>query len=262
MAQAMASTSADKINYYDDKKHNYVDFWVGRDYEHESELIAINKLLKNRHYKLAMDYGGGYGRLTPIITRYADEVILVDPSVKQLNLAKKQLTGLAVRFVIQEKKDNVPAKDASIDLLVMIRVSHHLPDPRPVIAEINRVLRPGGEALIEIANEAHFVNRLRYIKHFKNVPKEPVPIGVHANGNEDSTPFVNHNPVTIEQAFVELGLQRIGKLSVSNFRHRLLKQHIPVKALLLGERSLQRPLSVINFGPSIFLLFKKPENKR
>ena len=261
MAQAIASMSADKINYYDDKKHNYVDFWVGRDYEHESELIAINKLLKNRHYKVAMDYGGGYGRLTPTLARYADKVVLVDPSVKQLNLAKKQCQGLAVSFVIQDKKDNVPAKDASIDLLAMIRVSHHLPDPRPVINEIDRVLRPGGEALIEIANEAHFVNRLRYLKHFKAVPKEPVPIGVHANGKKDSTPFVNHNPVTIEQAFAELGMQRISKLSVSNFRHRLFKQHIPTKALLLGERMMQRPLSVINFGPSIFLLFKKPEQE-
>ncbi|MCL4357991.1 class I SAM-dependent methyltransferase, partial [Patescibacteria group bacterium] len=168
--------------------------------------------------------------------------------------------GPAVSFVIQEKKDNVPAKDASIDLLVMIRVSHHLPDPGPVINEINRVLRPGGEALIEIANEAHFVNRLRYLRRFKAVPKEAVPIGVHANGKEDRTPFVNHNPLTIEQAFAELGLRRIGKLSVSNFRHSLFKQHIPMKVLLLGERMLQRPFSLINFGPSIFILFKKPEN--
>ncbi|MGH7234401.1 MAG: class I SAM-dependent methyltransferase [Candidatus Saccharimonadales bacterium] len=248
---------SNKIDFYDDENHDYQDFWVGRDYEHESELIAINKLLKNRHYNLAMDYGGGYGRITPTLLKFSDKVVLVDPSKKQLSIAKRKLDQSKVDFVQQEQKDSVPAKDNSLDLLVMIRVSHHLPDPNPVLGEIARSLRPGAEALIEIASEAHFVNRLRYLKRLKSVPLEPVPVGVHSNGLEEDTPFVNHNPKTIEDQLSSKGLEVVRKLSVSNLRHRAFKQHIPMSAMLALERAGQRPLAKLNFGPSIFYLVKK-----
>ncbi len=246
-----------KINFYDDNNHDYRDFWVGRDYEHEAELIAFRKLLKGRHYKIAMDYGGGYGRLTPTLLEYADKVNLVDPSKKQLAFAKEKLAGLNVEFVQQQKKDNVPAEDNSLDFLAMIRVSHHLPDPNPVFSEIARTLKPGAEAVIEIASEAHFVNRLRYLKQLKAVPSAPVPVGVHANGAEDDTPFVNHNPKTIQAQLKDQGLSVLDKLSVSNLRHRVLKEHLPMPALLGFEKAAQRPLAHANFGPSIFFLVKK-----
>lgn len=251
------SKNSDKIDFYDDANHDYRDFWVGRDYEHEAEVVAFNKLLAKRHFKLAMDYGGGYGRITPILLEHADKVILVDPSTKQLDFAKQKLNSDRVEFVRQDKKDNVPAEDNSLDLLVMIRVSHHLPDPTPVFSEIARTLKPGAEAIIEIASEAHFINRMRYLKHLKSVPSEPVPVGIHANGKGDDTPFVNHNPKTIEKQLSSVGLNVIDKLSVSNLRHKVLKEHLPMSAMIGFERAAQRPLAPLNFGPSIFLLVKK-----
>lgn len=251
------SKDTNKIDFYDDTNHDYRDFWVGRDYEHEAELVAFAKLLSNRHYKLAMDYGGGYGRITPILLEHADKVILVDPSIKQLEIAKQKLDPKRVEFLRQDKKDNVPAKDNSLDLLVMIRVSHHLPDPMAVFTEIARSLKPGAEAIIEIASEAHFINRLRYLKQLKGVPREPVPVGQYANGKSEDTPFVNHNPKTIEKQLDRVGLNVIDKLSVSNLRHRVLKKNLPISAMIAFERAAQRPLSHLNFGPSIFLLVKK-----
>ena len=251
------SKNTNKIDFYDDANHDYRDFWVGRDYEHNAEVVAFNKLLNKRNNKVAMDYGGGYGRITPILLDHADKVILVDPSIKQLEIAKEKLDSKRVEFLRQDKKDNVPAADNSLDLLVMIRVSHHLPDPNPVFTEIARSLKPGGEAIIEIASEAHFINRLRYLKQLKAVPKEPVPVGVHANGKEDDTPFVNHNPKTIERQLKQVNLNVIDKLSVSNLRHKVFKDHLPQSAMIAFERAAQRPLSHLNFGPSIFLLVKK-----
>ncbi len=247
-----------RVNFYDDSKHDYRKFWVGREYEHESELIAIDSLLKNKHYSLAMDYGGGFGRVTPKLLEYADKVILVDPSEKQLNFARKKLKSKNVEFRKQETKDSVPADDNSIHLLIMIRVSHHLPDPTAVFKEINRVLKPGGEAIIEIANEAHFINRLRYLKKMKRVPSQPVPIGSVANGKKDDTPFVNHNPRTIAKILDNIGLVEVDKLSVSNLRQQFLKDHFSMKTLLFIEKHLQKSLSAIYFGPSLFLLVKKP----
>jgi len=43
------------------------------------------------------------------------------------------------------------------------------------------------------------------------------------------------------------------KLSVSNFRNPLLKKIVPETVLLRLEDVLQKPLSYINFGPSVFV---------
>ena len=251
-------TKSNRIDFYDHDKHSYEEFWVGREYEHESEVIALNRLLKNRHYKLAMDYGGGYGRISPVILGHADRLILVDPSKKQLEIGKRFLKDYNnVDFVRVDEKDSVPAKDGSLDLLVMVRVSHHLPDPNQTFKAITKALKPGGEAIIEIANEAHFINRLRYMKNLKPVPKQPVPVGSVANGIKDDTPFFNHHPKTIEAMFIANGLKVEKKLSVSNLRHRALKEHLSIDRMLALEKYFQGKLSIMNFGPSIFFLLKK-----
>lgn len=248
------------IDYYDDKKHNYQDFWVGRDYEHESEVIALRRLLKGKHFVKAMDYGGGYGRISPIILEFSEQLSLVEPSTKQLNIAKDFLKSFPnVEFVKITKSDYVPAEDNSINLLVMVRVSHHLPDPTNTFKEIYRVLSPGGEAIIEIANEAHFVNRLRYLKKLQSVPKQSIPIGQKANGKQEDTPFFNHNPATIAKLLTDNKLNIVDKLSVSNLRSQYLKTRLSPQLMLSGEKLAQKNLAFLNFGPSIFFLVRKDQ---
>lgn len=252
------SKNEESIAYYDDDSHNYEDFWIGREYEHESEVIALEALMADRHYKLAMDYGGGYGRISPAILTHADKLLLVDPSTKQLTIAKRHLKAYSnVEFIRVDTKDTVPAADNSLDLLVMVRVSHHLPDPSATFAEIYRALKPGGEAIIEIANEAHFVNRLKYLKQLKSVPRQSIPIGHKANGIQEETPFFNHNPKTISLSLAQNRLEILKKLSVSNLRNSYIKEYMPQKSMLAMEKIFQTKLSSLDFGPSIFYLVRK-----
>ena len=46
--------------------------------------------------------------------------------------------------VVSADAANVPLKDASMGLVWCTHVLHHLPDPARVLAEVRRVLRPGG----------------------------------------------------------------------------------------------------------------------
>ena len=64
----------------------------------------------------------------------------------------------------------MPFKDDSIDLLTMIRVMHHLPNPAPEFKEIARVLSKDGLAIIEVANYAHFRNRLKHLVKARSCP--------------------------------------------------------------------------------------------
>jgi ubiquinone/menaquinone biosynthesis C-methylase UbiE len=247
---------------YNDPKHNYLKYWEGRDYEHASEELALKRLLKGKHFKKAVDIGGGYGRLCVFLKQYSDAVVLAEPSQQQLDIAKDFLKDHPEVERKLMQADNLTFKDGEIDLLTMIRVMHHLPDPSAEFSEIARVLTPdSGLAIIEVANYTHARNRLKYFLKGQKLPDEPVDIRSVENRRQDEIAFVNHNPNTVRKQLAHAGLKVEKVLSVSNLRSPGLKKVVPRSVMLTVEKRLQVPLSSSYFGPSIFFLVKKvPKN--
>ncbi len=246
-----------RADQYNDPKHNYRKYWQGREYEHAAEEIAIHKLLKGKHFKHAVDVGGGYGRLCLLLENYADKVTLAEPSQQQLDLAKDFLKGHPEieRKLIQA--DDLKFDDNSIDLLTMIRVMHHLPDPSTEFEEIARVLKPDGVAIIEVANYLHVRNRIKHLARRERMPVKPVDIRSAKNRREEEIPFVNHNPYTVLRQLEHAGLRATASLSVSNLRSVRLKQIVPRSVMIGAEHVLQRPLALVYFGPSVFFMVRK-----
>lgn len=246
-----------KADQYNDPKHNYLKYWDGREYEHLAEEIAIGKLLRGRHFAKAVDVGGGYGRLCVQLEQYADKVVLAEPSEQQLEIAKGFLKDHPEIDRQLMQADDLQFPDGSIDLLTMIRVMHHLPDPSAEFAEVARVLKSDGYAIIEVANYLHMRNRLRHLAKRQRLPLKPVDIRSASNRRADEIPFVNHNPHTVVRQLEHAGLEVENVLSVSNLRSVRLKQIMPREIMLGAERLLQRPLALVYFGPSIFFLVRK-----
>jgi SAM-dependent methyltransferase len=246
-----------QADQYNDPTHNYLRYWDGRQYEHRAEEIAIRKLLRGKHFGSAVDVGGGYGRLCLLLENYADKVTLAEPSRQQLDIAADFLKDHPEidRRLVQAA--DLPFKDGSIDLLTMIRVMHHLPDPAPEFSEINRVLSSDGRAIVEVANYLHIRNRLKHLSRHERMPVKPVDIRSAANRRDDEIPFVNHNPYTVVRQLEHAGLRVETTLSVSNLRSVRLKKLLPHEVMIGAERVLQRPLASIYFGPSIFFLVRK-----
>jgi ubiquinone/menaquinone biosynthesis C-methylase UbiE len=244
-----------KADQYDDPQYNYQDYWQGREYEHAAEEMAIKRLLRGRKFKHAIDVGGGYGRLSKFLTKYADKVTLAEPSQQQLDIGAIYLkdTPQVDRKLLQAS--NLRMKDNSVDLVLVVRVLHHLPDPTPEFNEIARVLVPGGTFLLEFANDAHFLNRIRYGLRGKGVPKTPVDIRSAANKND--IPFVNHHPKTIINKLQEAGFDVEATLIGSNLLSPSLKKVLGKKPLLAVETLMQPLLAPIYFGPSVWLRLKK-----
>ncbi|HET8669204.1 MAG TPA: class I SAM-dependent methyltransferase [Candidatus Saccharimonadales bacterium] len=246
-----------KADQYNDPKHNYLHYWEGREYEHAAEEIALRRLLAGKHFKNAVDVGGGYGRLCVFLEQYADEITLAEPSQQQLDIAKdflKDHPGINRKLL---QAADLKFKDGSVDLLTMIRVMHHLPDPSPELEEIARVLSPDGYAVIEVANYAHVRNRIKHVLKGKRLPHDPVDIRSAENRGKDEIPFVNHNPETVIKQLAQAGLRVDRILSVSNLRSTTLKKVLPKRIMLAAENILQPTLSSTYFGPSIFFLVKK-----
>lgn len=246
-----------KADQYNDPTHNYKDYWQGRDYEHAAEELAIKRLLKGKHFKHAVDVGGGYGRLSKYLTNFADKVTLAEPSQQQLDIGKEYLkdSPQVDRKLLQAA--DLQMKDGSVDLVLIVRVLHHLPDPAQEFAEISRVLQPGGTFLLEFANSAHGLNRMRYAMRGKRVPKTPVDVRHGERSGENDIPFVNHHPKTIIKMLSEAGFEVEAVLSGSNLRSPRLKKMLSRSTLVSLEGALQPTLAPLYFGPSVWLRLKK-----
>ena len=246
-----------RADQYNDPSHNYMKYWEGREYENAAEEMAIKRLLEGKHFKTAVDVGGGYGRLCLLLENYADKVTLAEPSDQQLELAEVFLKDHPEVDRKKLQADSLKFKDGSITLVTMIRVMHHLPDPSPELSEIARVLSDDGYAIIEVANYTHARNRLKYMLKGKKLPLEPVDIRSAAHRNKDEIPFVNHNPQTVIKQLAHAGLTVDRILSVSNLRSRGLKKVMPKSVMLAIEGILQPTLANSFFGPSVFFLVRK-----
>jgi len=147
--------------------------------------------------------------------------------------------------------------DDSVDLVLVVRVLHHLPDPAAELNEIARVLQPGGTFILEFANDAHFLNRVRYGIHGKRVPKTPVDIRSEASKQAGEIAFVNHHPKVIIQMLHDAGFEVETGLSGSNLRSPRLKKVLGKNVLLGLEKVMQPLLAPVYFGPSVWLRLKK-----
>lgn len=87
-----------------------------------------------------LDVGCGDGRLVSLYA--APEVVCVDSSAAAVEATAAR--GLDARLA---DATGLPFQDGTFDVVTANHVLYHLPDPEAAIAEIARVLRPGGRFL-------------------------------------------------------------------------------------------------------------------
>jgi ubiquinone/menaquinone biosynthesis C-methylase UbiE len=94
-----------------------------------------------------IDLGCGTGVFTAEISQRASPAYLlaIDPAPDQLTYARGRPGLETVDFRVADAQ-SLPLDDDSFDVAVMALVVHFVPDPRRAVAEMARVLRPGGVA--------------------------------------------------------------------------------------------------------------------
>jgi ubiquinone/menaquinone biosynthesis C-methylase UbiE len=243
--------------------YNYPSYWEGRDYEHESEIIAIKDLLGNiEKIDRVLELGAGYGRLTPSYMYRAKKIILSDPSSKLLKIARENFKDQKNISYIHSSLENIDnqLRNKAVDLILLVRVLHHLDDCCNAFETVNKLLKDGGYFMLEFANKRHLKATFsQFIKGDLTFPIDIFPKDIRSEKHkkQKTLPFVNYHPDDITKKLEEAGFKIIEKRSVSNIRSRTIKRMLPLDTLLSVESGLQKPLSNINFGPSIFVLSQK-----
>lgn len=245
--------------------YDYPSYWVGRDYEHGAEIIAIKAFLeKLPKISSITEIGAGFGRLTKSYIFRANRVTLVDPSARLLKLARINIKNRKVKFV-QSKLENLQGKVKrnSADLVILVRVLHHIDDVDKAFSIINKTLTKNGYFILEFANKRHLKATIsEFLKGNFTFPLEIFPQDLRSKKSrrDKVIPFINYHPDIIKQKLKEHKFEILEVRSVSNIRSPLMKKLLPTEVCLAIEKNLQKVLSKINFGPSIFILSLKKDS--
>jgi SAM-dependent methyltransferase len=105
-----------------------------------------------------LDLGCRDGALTREFAA-GNEVVGVDADRDAL--AEAQQLGIETRWA--DLDEPLPFPDASFDVVVAGELLEHLRDPRQLVAEARRVLRPGGMLVASVPNAYRLKNRLRFL---------------------------------------------------------------------------------------------------
>lgn len=99
-----------------------------------------------------VDLGCGTGRFTASLAQaFGSSVTGVEPSEAMLEVARQTHGRSAAITLLPGRAEAIPLEDDSASLVFMSQVYHHLPDPAAALAEIARVLEPGGYVAIRNA---------------------------------------------------------------------------------------------------------------
>ncbi len=245
-----------------DKGTKFIDFSADFRFKNLEQYKALYKIShKNPNLNKVLEIWAGYGRVTPSYIFRARKIILSDPSARLLKLARSHFKDKKIKY-IQAKLENLPKKvrPGTADLVILIRVLHHIDDTDKTFSIINKLLNKNGYFILEFANKQHI--KATFFEFSKGNLTFPFEIFSKDKRSKEGKlrcklPFKIFHPDLIFEKLNASGFQIIEKRSVSNIRSPLVKKSLPTEFLIYIEKLLQKPLSYINFGPSIFILAKK-----
>lgn len=124
---------------------------LGRDYvPGQSWKGVAEALLRLMPPLVIADLGAGEGGFALLLAQSAKKVIAVDTSAKMIEVGREQARRHGVKNIEFRLGDmeEVPIRDARVDLVFFSQSLHHALHPGRAVSEANRILRPGGRIVI------------------------------------------------------------------------------------------------------------------
>ena len=110
----------------------------------KSNLAAVDLLSLNSDDRF-LDLGCGLGAALEHADATGAETAGIDPSPAMVERAAKRVSGAAVR---EGSAESIPFEDDRFTAALAVSTYHHWADPDAGLAEVGRVLAPGGRLLI------------------------------------------------------------------------------------------------------------------
>lgn len=154
-----ARAREDALFFVDDRR-TYADraqgsFWADGERDLDRLLAAVEARVEPSDE--VVDLGCGVGRLTRVLAARARSVTAIDVSAEMLARARELNAHLAnVAWIQGDGLSLQPLDAGAVDAVVSHVVFQHIPDPAVTlgyVAEMGRVLRPGGWAAFQVSTD-------------------------------------------------------------------------------------------------------------
>lgn len=139
-----------KSEIYFEEIGNKFDLFMS-EYDVSRRIALISNLLPvDSARKSALEVGCGTGRISEFLSSHVASLVVTDLSER---LASDVGKRLGVKWRQGDACDLRGIADGSQELVVSSEVIEHTPDPRKAIAEMARIVRPGGYVIITSPNK-------------------------------------------------------------------------------------------------------------
>lgn len=132
----------------------------------------------------ALNLGTGEGDYDAMIASYCDQLIACDINEGDVNYARQLNSDVANLHYRVENALALSFPDNTFDLIISVDVIEHVGDPARMIAEIQRVLKPGGVALITFPSLDYPLTYDPVNRVLSLLGKNKIPQGAYAFGHE------------------------------------------------------------------------------
>ena len=143
--------------------------WQGVHGVRRMELSVLTRYLDLGSPKRLLDVGSGKGAFAGKLSRKGHDVVGVDPSAKAAGVAKSFVDSKGK--VVLGEGEAQPFSAGSFDRAVSVCVLEHTRDDSAVLAEVHRVLKPGGvfALTVDCLDSPHVPDgfRRKYAKEYR-----------------------------------------------------------------------------------------------
>ncbi len=118
--------------------------WFGDTFHLEAMLALLNP-----EWTIG-DLGAGTGATFGLVAPHVKKVIAVEPSAPMLKAARNRIRMAQLKNVelLAGRMEQLPIENQLLDAALIVLVLHHVTNIESSLAEVHRVLKPGGVALI------------------------------------------------------------------------------------------------------------------
>jgi len=203
------------------------DAYVASAYEVELQE-RLTRLLPWHLDMTVLDVGTGTGYLAGMVAPLVGKVIGVDCTPAMLTRAGEKMARAGYQHVSfrEGMAEHLPLATDSVDVVMCHMLMHHVVSPRTVLAELNRVVRPGGFVLIidahthkhhwtpEAFGDLHYGTDLRKLQqHLKMLQVKTLQVedaGISHSGNFIGNDATFSNFLLLGQVSARCRTTRVG----------------------------------------------------
>lgn len=109
--------------------------------------------------ELLVDVGCDGGTLTKFIADCAKPRRIIGYDINEASIEYARRTKPGIEFYVADAR-SLPLGDGVADVVTMLEVLEHMPNPEKALSEAHRVLKPGGRLIILVPNEKSLLFRV------------------------------------------------------------------------------------------------------